>query len=1345
MLVNMSCFRGNGLFAGQVWQQRGLILVLCGLIVPGSLFGQSGNDATPLVFQNGNTIDVSSVYPYAQQNGYPIISNPIEVLGSGGTLTNSKIQQLEFGGAITGTGTLTVNTNDPGYYLILQSGFSPVNQTIVSCGLTMESGGLITENLRAAIVAGPLSITGTNVCLGGKFTFTSNSINGTNTSALNPDVPAFGEGATLIFSGAGPGFNFASSIGSDNFLILNNTSGTQTFGGAIAGNVYRIGMGGTSTFTQALGASLQVFGGTAILSGANGIVTNANAANTRLELNGGSLVLDNTSANNNNRIHPTFLNFNGGNLSLRGVNGGISNQTIDFPRGSGETTGPVMNLGQNAIQVQAGTGTGSMAMFTFGGLATSYDGSLDFQGLGANAQVFINSMIAGPMEPWATFNGIDFAGYDTTAGVVQLSATGRPSQVSSGTAGSYVLGTSAQTALTGNVSVNGVTMNTGAALDLGGNTLKLGAWIQNTSAATISNGTLMDAGLFENDHYFGDIVFTTNADLIVSTGFVAGAILKNGPGTLTLTGSAYGTQALSTGFPTLLVNQGTLALNLTVPLETGLGSNISAKPIVVGKSGGAAGTAILSLLADNQFVTLSSTGPLVSMQILPAGQFNLNGHMATLNLLEVDGGLVNLGGGMLTASNIQATPTGAGGTVSGGTLVLIGTTPTISVANDYPYSDYLAPDEGLVIQSQINASAPLTKTGSGTLALAAAASAFGNGSVGLIVSQGTLALQNSGATGSANQQIQLANGTCLQADTALSVTNPVTANGTVGLAGSALTLSGGLTQSAHGELDVANTTTISGYSNNLASPQGSAMDGKLGVGTLVLSGQATGTATGVFSLDAGALAFDTDTPLPMGMTLQVTAGTLEAVNNPHTVANPLNIVGDATFAGTEPLTFSAVSGNVLSGARLQLQNLYFLGSAPVTINSPSATSYLVKRGPGTMVISGNPSLSEFDVVAGKMQIRNPSPGASFGTVVVESGATLDLNTFNANVLALMGSGSVLLGPGTLTVNSGTFSGVISDTGTVTVPGMGDFVLTGTSTYTGPTTVGGIFEVDGSDVHSTITVNGGALRGSGNVGNVTLDNGGAITPGVVDVNDNATGMLSASNVTWNPGGMINMTLGAPGTVNTLAVAQNLQKGTSGAGTGYVFNFTAGITPNGDYAFTGRGSYSIMTFGSTNFSASDFTTTGAISGIFTMNGNTLQFTVLPTYAEWKTLHFLASDQNNAAISGPAATPHQDGVPNLLKFVCDISPDGAITATDREALPVLGTATVGTTDYLTLTFREIGDLSGVSVVGQVSSDMQTWQTVFPEMIGIDPSTDDPILRVRVPLVPGLKQFLRLDIAQP
>jgi hypothetical protein len=122
-----------------------------------------------------------------------------------------------------------------------------------------------------------------------------------------------------------------------------------------------------------------------------------------------------------------------------------------------------------------------------------------------------------------------------------------------------------------------------------------------------------------------------------------------------------------------------------------------------------------------------------------------------------------------------------------------------------------------------------------------------------------------------------------------------------------------------------------------------------------------------------------------------------------------------------------------------------------------------------------------------------------------------------------------------------------------------------------------------------------------------------------------------------------------------------------------------------------------------------------------------------------------QAGANVTGPAATPQNDGVSNLLKFLFDIDPTRPMTPTDRGALPVTGTTNSNGTEYLTLSFRESQSASSLSIVPQASANLKSWQNLAaPVQIGSDPTTTDPIMQVKA-AVTGTGQFIRLQVTEP
>ena len=963
----------------------GFVIAVSAQFLSTTAGAQVNNASSPLVFSNGTSVSASTLY--TQSNSGGLIDNPVQVTGTGGTLTGSS--SVDFLSPFTGTGTLTLNSSDVTVFL----GYTYDRSNNVATfpnGFTVISASELAFYDATAVVNGPFSVQG-SFLLFGNVVLTSNTI-----SSNSSDTITSVGGSNLTFVGSGANFNFNAAFGA---ATMANTSGTQNFGGPISGAVQRVAQGGTTIFTSSLSDGLNVYGGTATLKGASGAATSTSAD---VYLEGGTLILDNTAANNNARIKGPLL-YVGGNLSLLGVNGGTTNQSLPAPA----------LYGFNTISVTPGTGTGSSAILTFAGAPTaslSDPGCVDFQGLGSNSQVLLTGVSAGPLNPFATVNGTDFATYNTTSGVQAMSTSGRPSQVSAGTASSYVLGTGAQFALTASVAVDGVTMTTGTTLDLGGNTLTLGGWIQNGSAGTITDGNLT-----YNFPQSG-IYFTTNADLVVQATITnTQSVFKNGTGTLTYTGAnEFG------NFTRYFVNAGTLALNASSPFASVQGADT----FTVGECAGAAGSATLSLLGNNQFISTGGTGDsgdFVGVQVRPAGQYLLNGYNANQSFLDVDSGTVDIGSGTLTAGKIVANAVCAPGLIKNGVLNIVSTNESQGGGGSFNTSNVTYQD-ALDVSSQITSSGTITISGSGVVVFSNPANSFGNGTVGLNLTGGTLALQNNGAAGSTNQTIEFNSG-ALRADSTgtLTLTNPVTGIGVI-TSGSAMDFAGGYTQTSYGgSFSVANTLTINGY----AISGGSNYASLVGPGTLILSGTASGSSTGTFTQDGGTLAFDSDTPLPPNMTLTYALGIIEAVNNAHSVANALTISDDITFAGSEPLTFSANTGNNIPG--VTTRNIYLSGTGPVTINklSSSGSTTLEVTGPGTLVLSGDPTGFLGTVVnSGSLRVNNmDATGAALGTITVQSQATLGgtgIAKGQTNILSggILNPGNQLASAGTLTFNTG---------------------------------------------------------------------------------------------------------------------------------------------------------------------------------------------------------------------------------------------------------------------------------------------------------------------------------------
>jgi autotransporter-associated beta strand protein len=244
----------------------------------------------------------------------------------------------------------------------------------------------------------------------------------------------------------------------------------------------------------------------------------------------------------------------------------------------------------------------------------------------------------------------------------------------------------------------------------------------------------------------------------------------------------------------------------------------------------------------------------------------------------------------------------------------------------------------------------------------------------------------------------------------------------------------------------------------------------------------------------------------------------------------------------------------------------------------SGTGGLVQMGTGITTLTGQSSYTGPTAVnAGTLQAGGTNVFAATSAFTVAAGAKLDLNNFSNTIGSLAGGGNVTLGSGTLTMggnnNSTTYSGTISGTGGIVKNGTGNFFVTGTNTYSGPTTInGGIFDVTGAITSSSsVSINNGA----------TLTGTGLVDPDTITI---------ASGATLIPG-----TAGSPGTSLTLNGTLVVQ---SGAAYVIYLNPTTSTftTVNGTASLNGAVDANFATGSYVSKKYPILTATGGVSGTF-----------------------------------------------------------------------------------------------------------------------------------------------------
>lgn len=263
----------------------------------------------------------------------------------------------------------------------------------------------------------------------------------------------------------------------------------------------------------------------------------------------------------------------------------------------------------------------------------------------------------------------------------------------------------------------------------------------------------------------------------------------------------------------------------------------------------------------------------------------------------------------------------------------------------------------------------------------------------------------------------------------------------------------------------------------------------------------------------------------------------------------------------------------------------------------------------------------------------------------------------------------------------TLAGPISGAGGLTKIGSGRLTLAASNTFSGAVALNaGVLDVDGSvGAGGDFSVNTSAtLTGDGSINRqVVLNSGGTLQPG----SSTPDSTLTASSLTWNGNSSLAYTLDA--TSNHLAITNSLANGGVGP-----FNFV--FTPGAGLA-AGK-SYTLATFGSTDFSVADFSYSGlplGLAGVFNLTSNNLTFDVFGPPV------IVTQPQSVVATIGGSAN-----------FTVSVNPTPTLTYQWlKDGLPIAGAN--GPT--LTINGVQGADVGGYSVVvsnaaGAVTSDTAT-----------------------------------------
>ena len=523
-----------------------------------------------------------------------------------------------------------------------------------------------------------------------------------------------------------------------------------------------------------------------------------------------------------------------------------------------------------------------------------------------------------------------------------------------------------------------------------------------------------------------------------------------------------------------------------------------------------------------------------------------------------------------------------------------GSTLTLAVPTGVPVVTVNALGAGAAatIAAPVGSANGLSKAGAGTLVLASQNSYGGATSVASgtlrVAPGGTLSTTTMDLAAVSGTQLNVAGGTLTASGLATVnsaanvslIVDSGTANFNGGLRnsnndGATIRVNGGTLNTSSVTLQRGSYTTAPSYTTGFIVAGGTAnVSGAVGLGT--------NNSSSSLSVEGGTL--NVGGTITVGN--QATAGRGGALRVTNGLFNSTDTVNGVVLSRTSGTNANNVSFATFSGG-LSTVEKFTLGFDS-TVNAGSATLTLsggsLYLGSGGIVKKG----------AGGMATSISLTGGTLGAKANWSSALPMTLGGTVNFQAADAAGAPF---------NVTLSGALSGAGALTKTGAGTLTLSGANTYTGATTVNaGALRVDGSLASGgALNVNaGGTLSGSGAVNRaVTLGPGGTVAPGGAS----PVATLSGASLTWNGGGRLAFDLDSSS--DRLALSGALTR--AGAGTyEFVFN-PSSVVPGA--------TYTLATFGSTNFNAADFSYSGLpaeLKGRFTLEAGALKFTVLDNVA-------------------------------------------------------------------------------------------------------------------------------------
>jgi len=1103
-------------------------------------------------FTGNTTINAGNLI--AQGGSALLDTATVTIAGPNATFTLGTSETV---GSLQGIGTASLGANQT--LTVAQAGSATFNGTLTGGGGFEKSG------------AGTLTLAGTSLHTGGT-TVSWGTLIGTSASLQG----SISNNATLAFNQSASG-NYSGTL-SGTGIFQKTGSGTLTLSGSTTQGQYAIQQGVLAVSTgTALGG-----GDTTVSNGAQLNVTSPALTLGNLTIAGsgvagnGSLVLSNSATLNATLTLSANSTIGAADGSLNGsITGSNTTLTLNSSSGSsGEISGNI-SLGSGGIVKTGGgffglagnntyTGGVNIASGTLGAHFESLkgdisnNGTLIFQSLSANdtytntisgnGSVAINSTGNLTLTANNTYTGNTTVNNGGTLLVSGSLASGAVS-VASGSAvgGNGTLGGSLSFAAGSNLIYNAssaLTVN-GSSISFGGfslanlagfngsnatqgNSLLLGG-TADVNTANLSNLGWANAQTFgSNEVYFFTGAGGKNLNLAVAAA-VSDIYWVGDKGTDWFAANNWSTNATaSVGDATFSVSTqdihfASTSANATSLSSTDLSANATVRNLIVSTSQnvgvGGNGTLTLNGTAGSG-IHLTSTA----------------GNVTFTAPITVSGGAgILIDGGQLEVASLQGTGVGI--------VTAANTTFAYNTASNLSFN------------GTISGAGNFAKRGNGTLTLTTANAYAGN----TAIQAGIVNIQNAGALGSSSGGTSVSAGAALELQGGIAMgAEPLTLNGS-GISGN------GSLRSVSGNNSYAGAITL-----------GSASEIQADAGSLSL--------TGVISTAGSLLTVDALAPVSLSGIVSGSGGLTK------NGAATLTITGNNTFTGATTINAGAVevgtggtSGN-LAGPIVNNGSLNFNRTDAFAVGGAiSGTSGFTMNGTGSLILSGANSYAGQTVVnAGVVNIQSSTAlGSTAAGTTVAAGAALELqNNVSVGAEALTMTGSGIAGNGALRNVSGsnTYGGAITmvaasemqaDAGILNITntisnggflltvdasagavnvaapivgagglnkiGANTLVLSGTNTYSGPTTLtagtlasgslpnsnvilaGGNFSPGGAGAIQSISVNGLALNGGG----LIFDLGAGVSDQIT-IGAGAASLTSATSFFFNDAGFVNGT-------------------------------------------------------------------------------------------------------------------------------------------------------------------------------------------------------------------------------